>query len=60
MLASLATGSRTVAELVSGAREPMLARPLLMNLLWAGDALVDVSAPIDDDSVVWARLWVAG
>jgi hypothetical protein len=60
MLASLATGSRTVAELVSGAREPMLARPLLMNLLWAGDALVDVSAPIDDDSVVWARLRVAG
>ena len=28
----------------------MLARPVLMNLLWAGDALVDVSAPIDEDS----------
>jgi hypothetical protein len=38
----------------------MLARPVLMNLLWAGDALVDVSAPIREDSVVWARLRVAG
>ena len=34
----------TIAELLSGAREPMLARPALMNLLWAGDALVDVSS----------------
>jgi hypothetical protein len=60
MLAMTAAGSRTIAELLSGAREPMLARPALMNLLWAGDALVDVSAPIDEDSLVCARLRVAG
>jgi hypothetical protein len=60
MLAMAAAGSCTIAMLLSGAREPMLARPVLMNLLWAGDALVDVSASIDEDSVVWARLRVAG
>ncbi|MHB1568153.1 MAG: TnsA-like heteromeric transposase endonuclease subunit [Solirubrobacteraceae bacterium] len=59
MLARLATGSCTIAELVAVAREPMLARPVLMNLLWAGDALVDVSAPVGEDSVVRARLRVA-
>jgi hypothetical protein len=60
MLARLASGSCTIAELVSGGRETMLARPLLMNLLWAGDALIDVSAPLGDHSLVWARLRVAG
>lgn len=60
MLASSATGSSTIAELVSAAREPMLARPVLMNLLWAGDALLDVSSPIGEGSVVWTRLRVAG
>jgi hypothetical protein len=45
--------------LVSVAREPMLARPVLMNLLWEGDALLDVSAPIGEDSLVWTRLRVA-
>jgi len=60
MLAMAAAGSCTIAELLCGAREPMLARPVLMNVLWAGDALVDVSALIEEDSVVWARLRVAG
>jgi hypothetical protein len=60
MLVMAAAGSCTIAELLSGAREPMLARPVLMNVLWAGDALVDMSASIDEDSVVWARLRVAG
>jgi len=60
LLARSAIGSCTIAELVSGSREPMLARPLLMNLLWAGDALLDVSEPIGEDSVVCARLLVAG
>lgn len=59
MLATLAAGSCTISELLSGAREPMLARPVLMHLLWAGDAQVDVSAPIDEDSVLRARLRVA-
>ncbi|MHB8695477.1 MAG: TnsA-like heteromeric transposase endonuclease subunit [Solirubrobacteraceae bacterium] len=58
ILTALAAGSCTVAELVSGAREPMLARPVLMHLLWASDALVDLSTPIGEDSVVWARLRV--
>jgi hypothetical protein len=60
MLARSATGSCTIAELMSCAREPILARPVLMNLLWAGDALLDVSAPISEASVVWTRLRVAG
>jgi hypothetical protein len=60
MLAIAAAGSCTIAELMSGAREPMLARPVLMNVLWAGDALVDVTVPIDEESAVWARLRVAG
>jgi hypothetical protein len=59
MLAMAAAGSRTIAELLSGAREPMLARPVLMNLPWAGDALVDASAAIDEASRVCARLRVA-
>jgi hypothetical protein len=60
MLSRLAAASCTIAKLVSGAREPMLARPVLMSLLWAGDALIDVSVPIGEDSVVRARLRVAG
>jgi TnsA endonuclease N terminal len=42
MLAVAAAGSCTIAELLSGAREPMLARPASMNLLWTGDALIDL------------------
>jgi hypothetical protein len=34
MLSELATGSCTIGELLSGAREPMMARPVLMHLLW--------------------------
>ena len=56
MLSVLAAGPCTIAELLSGAREPMLARPVLMNMLWAGEALVDLSGPIGEESRVWARL----
>ena len=59
MLSALAAGSLTIGELMSDAREAMLARPVLLHLLWAGDALADLSGPIDDESVVRARLWVA-
>jgi hypothetical protein len=59
MLSALAAGSLTIGELLSDAREAMLARPVLMHLLWAGDALADLSGPIDDESLVRARLWVA-
>jgi hypothetical protein len=54
MLSLLAAGPRTIAELLSGALEPMLARPVLMHLLWVGRALVDVGEPIEDESRVWA------
>jgi hypothetical protein len=60
MLSAMAAGSCTVGELLAGAREPVLARPVLMHLLWCGDALVDVTAPIGADTVVWSRLRVAG
>ena len=56
MLSMLAAGPSTLGELVSGAREPMLARPVLMNMLWAGEALADLSKPIGEDSRVCGRL----
>ena len=59
ILSTLAVGPCTIGELMSGAREVMLARLVLMHLLWAGDALVDVSDPIEECSVVFPRLRVA-
>jgi hypothetical protein len=59
LLSRLAAGPSTVGELVSGAREPMLARPVLMHLLWAGEAFADLSEPIGEDSRVCGRLRVA-
>jgi hypothetical protein len=59
MLSALAAGPSTVGKLVSGAREPMLARPVLMHLLWAGEALADLAEPIGEDSRVCGRLRVA-
>ncbi len=59
MLSVLAAGASTVGELIVGARESMLARPVLMHLLWAGEALADLSEPIGEDSLVWGRLRVA-
>jgi hypothetical protein len=59
MLSVLAAGSLTIGELLAGAREPMLARPVLMHSLWAGDALADLSGPVGDETMVRARLRVA-
>jgi hypothetical protein len=59
MLSVLAVGSLTIGELMSDAREAMLARPVLMHLLWAGDALVDLSGPVGDETMVRARPRVA-
>ncbi|MHB1837873.1 MAG: TnsA-like heteromeric transposase endonuclease subunit, partial [Solirubrobacteraceae bacterium] len=59
MLSVLAAGSLTIGELLADAREAMLARPVLMHLVWAGDALAELSGPIDDDTIVRARLRVA-
>jgi hypothetical protein len=59
MLSVLAAAPSALSELLAYAREPMLARPVLMNLLWAGEALVDLSEPIGDGSRVRGRLRVA-
>ena len=59
MLSLLACGSCTVGELLTDAREPALARPVLMHMLWVGVVLADLSAPLGEESVVWARLGVA-
>ena len=59
MLSALAAGPCTIFELLSGACEPALARPVLMHLLWAGEALVDVVEPIGEESRVWVRVDVA-
>lgn len=53
MLSALAMGSLTISELIADAREPMLARPMLMHLLWVRDALADLSGPIDEETIVW-------
>jgi hypothetical protein len=55
MLALLAAGPMTICELMSGAAEPALARPVLMHLLWTGEATVDMTAPISGESRVRAR-----
>jgi hypothetical protein len=54
MLSVLVGGRTAISELLADAREPALARPVLMHLLWSGDALVDVGEPIGEESVVWA------
>ena len=59
MLSELAGGASTVGELVAGARESMVARPVLMHLLWTGEALTDLSTPVGEDGRVWGRLRVA-
>ena len=59
MMSALAVGSCTMSEVLSDACEPALARPVLMHMLWVGDALVDLLEPIGEDSAVWARLRAA-
>ena len=59
MLSTLAGGSCTIGELLSGALEVMLARPVLMHLLWSGDALIDLTGPIEERTVLSPRLRVA-
>jgi hypothetical protein len=59
MLAVLAGGPSTIAALLSGSREAALARPVLMNMLWTGAAMVDVGIPIGAESRVWAPLRTA-
>jgi hypothetical protein len=59
ILRVLAVGESTIGELLRGAREPALARPVLMHLLWAGDALLELSEPIGEESRVWGRLRTA-
>jgi hypothetical protein len=58
MLSLLGVEVRTVGELVAGAREPTLA-PVLMHLLWTGDAVADLSQGLGEESRVSGRLRVA-
>ena len=53
MLSVLAAGPALISELLVGACEPALARPVLMHLLWTGRVLVDVGEPLGDESRVW-------
>ena len=55
MLSALSLGPCTVGELLSGARDSALARPVLMNLLWSGKALIELAEPISEESCVCAR-----
>jgi hypothetical protein len=59
MLSALAAGRSTISALLADAREPALARPVLMHLLWAGEVLVDVDEPLGEGSVVWAARRIA-
>ncbi len=45
MLAVLAAGPSTIAELLSGALEVALARPVLMHLLWTGAVIGGCGRP---------------
>jgi hypothetical protein len=54
MLSALAVGQSTISELLCGARESALARPVLMHLLWTGEAQANLSVAIGKDSGVWA------
>jgi hypothetical protein len=59
MLRLLAVGESTIGELLAGSREPVLARPVLMHMLWVGDALLELLEPICDETRVWGRLRTA-
>jgi len=56
MLAVLEAGPSTIADVLSGAIEVALARPVLMHLLWTGAVIVDVGVPLAHDSRVWLPL----
>ncbi|MGA2013451.1 MAG: TnsA-like heteromeric transposase endonuclease subunit [Solirubrobacteraceae bacterium] len=58
MLAVLEAGPSTIADVLSGAVEVALARPVLMHLLWTGAVIVDVGVPLASDSRVWLPLAV--
>ena len=53
ILSLLSVGASTITELLAGAVEPALARPVLMHLLWSGEVMIDVTEPIADASRVW-------
>jgi hypothetical protein len=53
---SLWVGASTICELLAGAVEPALARPVLMHLLWTSEVIVEVAEPITDTSRVWRRV----
>jgi hypothetical protein len=52
MLNRVTAGPATIGELISGASEPLLARPVLMHLIWVQEVRIDLEAPMNDQSVV--------
>jgi hypothetical protein len=55
MLTALSLAPCTVGDLLAGAREQAFARPVLMNLVWSGEAVIELSEPIGEQSRVRAR-----
>jgi hypothetical protein len=52
MLSVLSIGPSTIAELMALSSEPALARPVLMHLLWGGEAEADLHEPLGEESHV--------
>lgn len=50
MLSVLSIGPSTIAELMALSSEPALARPVLMHMLWGGEAEADLSRPLREES----------
>ncbi len=55
LVEALVDGPQTIAELLSRFDDPLVAKPLLLNLLWAGVVATDLFAPLSDQSRVWLR-----
>jgi hypothetical protein len=53
MIAELRSESLTIEELLEDAAEPMLARPVLMGMLWRQEASVELGEPLEDTTLVW-------
>lgn len=41
-----------VAQLLTRSGEPALVRPVLMHMLWAGEAVADLAEPLGEDTIV--------
>lgn len=51
MLDQVAQGPATIGELLSASPEPLMAKPVLMHLLWTQQIRTDLGLPLSDDSI---------